>query len=46
MDQEKEKDMGTIKQKMSKQRVVEKFTELHKKYFVNSANDCYLFQSK
>jgi hypothetical protein len=35
MDQEKEKDMGTIKQKMSKQRVVEKFTELHKKYFVN-----------
>ena len=27
--------MVTIKQKMSKQRVVEKFTELHKKYFVN-----------
>lgn len=35
MDQEKEKDMGTYKQKMSKHRVVEKFTELHKKYFVN-----------
>ena len=35
MDQEKEKHMGTIKQKITKQSVVEKFTELHKKYFVN-----------
>ena len=26
---------NTSKQKMSKQRIVEKFTELHKKYFVN-----------
>ena len=26
---------NTNKQKMTKQRIVEKFTELHKKYFVN-----------
>jgi hypothetical protein len=44
MDQEQQQEQeqvigdnnnNTNKQKMSKQRIVEKFTELHKKYFVN-----------